>query len=197
MSVSRIRAAASRAASRRPARPRAVARPLRSGAARVRSLRSPGAIRHEHLRLALEDHALVERLARTFKALGDPTRSKLVFALSIHEMCVSDLADALGASLSATSHQLRILRDLDIVRVRRSGKSQLYALNEQAFGFCAPRVCQAWKRTLEGDTGPREDPAAEPVAFVQHPEEDVLGLDGVRPELADLGASVEEDLKRS
>jgi ArsR family transcriptional regulator len=156
MSISRIRAAASRAASRRPARRRAVARPARSGAARaLRSVRGPGAIRHEHLRLALEDHALVERLARTFKALGDPTRSKLVFALSIHEMCVSDLADALGASLSATSHQLRILRDLDIVRVRRSGKSQLYALNEQAFGFCAPRVCQAWKRTLEGDTGPR------------------------------------------
>jgi ArsR family transcriptional regulator len=107
---------------------------------------------HERVRLALADHAMVERLARTFKALGDPTRSKLVFALSIHEMCVSDLASALGATLSATSHQLRILRDLDIVRTRRSGKSQLYALNEQAFGFCAPRVCHAWRRSLEGDT---------------------------------------------
>ena len=51
--------------------------------------------------------------------------------------------------------------------------------------------------TVEGDTGSREDPAAEPVAFVQHPEEDVLGLDGVRPELADLTASVEEDLTGS
>jgi len=153
MSVSRIRAAATRAASRPPAPRRAASRPARSS---VRTRRAgPGALRHEHLRLALEDHALVERLARTFKALGDPTRSKLVFALSIHEMCVSDLADALGATLSATSHQLRILRDLDIVRVRRAGKSQLYALNEQAFGFCAPRVCQAWKRTLEGETGPR------------------------------------------
>jgi ArsR family transcriptional regulator len=101
------------------------------------------------VREALQDTAAVERLARTFKALGDPGRSKLVLALSVAEMCVSDLAEALGASLSATSHQLRILRDLDIVRVRRAGRSQLYALNEQAFGFCSPRFCHAWKQTLE------------------------------------------------
>jgi DNA-binding transcriptional ArsR family regulator len=104
--------------------------------------------RAEHLRLALADHAHVERLARRFKALGDPTRSKLVFALSLGELCVSELAEALGASLSATSHQLRILRDLEIVRVRRAGKNQLYALNELTFGFCSPRSCQAWKSTL-------------------------------------------------
>ena len=86
-----------------------------------------------------------------FRALGDPTRSKLVFALSLGELCVSDLASALGASLSATSHQLRILRDLDLVRVRRAGKSQLYALNEQTFGFCSPRSCGAWKTVLAPD----------------------------------------------
>lgn len=105
--------------------------------------------RAAHVRLVLEDRARVERLARTFKALGDPNRSRMVFALSLGELCVSELAEALGASLSATSHQLRILRDLDIVRVRRSGKSQLYALNEHAFGFCSPRSCQAWKDVLE------------------------------------------------
>jgi DNA-binding transcriptional ArsR family regulator len=107
------------------------------------------AARTDHLRLALADHAHVERLARRFKALGDPTRSKLVYALSLGELCVSDLAVALGASLSATSHQLRILRDLDIVRVRRAGKSQLYALNEDAFGFCSPRSCHAWKTAFD------------------------------------------------
>jgi DNA-binding transcriptional ArsR family regulator len=107
-----------------------------------------GTPRADHLQLALADHEHVERLARRFRALGDPTRSKLVFALSLGELCVSDLADALGASLSATSHQLRILRDLEIVRVRRDGRSQLYALNEQAFGFCSPRSCQAWKTAL-------------------------------------------------
>lgn len=107
--------------------------------------------RAERARRALADHAQVERLSRTFRALGDPTRSKVVYALSLGELCVSDLAGALGASLSAISHQLRVLRDLEIVRVRRAGRSQLYALNERAFGFCAPRVCQAWKRTLEGE----------------------------------------------
>jgi len=107
--------------------------------------------RRERLRLLLADHAHVERLARRFHALGDPTRSKLVYALSLGELCVSDLAVALGASLSATSHQLRILKDLDIVRARRSGRSQFYALNEGAFGFCPPRSCQAWKAALEND----------------------------------------------
>ncbi|HEY6193466.1 MAG TPA: metalloregulator ArsR/SmtB family transcription factor [Candidatus Eisenbacteria bacterium] len=105
----------------------------------------------ERARRALQDHAHVERLSRMFRALGDPTRSKLVYALSLGELCVSDLAQVLGASLSATSHQLRILRDLDIVHVRRAGKSQLYTLNEAAFGFCSPRVCQAWKTALAPD----------------------------------------------
>lgn len=109
---------------------------------------APTAAVRERVRQALKDHARVERLARTFKALGDPTRSRMVLALSVGELCVSDLADSLGASLSATSHQLRILRDLDIVRVRRSGKSQLYTLNEHAFGFCSPRECRAWQQTL-------------------------------------------------
>jgi DNA-binding transcriptional ArsR family regulator len=87
----------------------------------------------------------VERLARNFRALGDPTRSRMVLALCGGERCVSELAHLVGLSLSATSHQLRILRDLDLVRVRRAGKQQFYALNEPAFGFCSPRSCQAWR----------------------------------------------------
>ena len=104
------------------------------------------------MKRALQDGAAVERIARTFKALGDPGRSRLVLALSVSELCVSELAEVLGASLSATSHQLRILRDLEIVRVRREGKSQHYALNEKAFGVCSPRSCQAWKHALEAST---------------------------------------------
>jgi DNA-binding transcriptional ArsR family regulator len=142
----------SRPRAKTPAR----ARPGRiapGSSARIASRPRPALRRAEHVRLALADHAHVERLARMFKALGDPTRSKLVFALSLGELCVSELADALGASLSATSHQLRILRDLEIVRVRRAGKSQLYVLNEQAFGFCSPRSCQAWKSAFAPDPG--------------------------------------------
>jgi len=105
----------------------------------------------DRVRRALQDPAHVVRLSRMFRALGDPTRSKLVYALSLGELCVGDLAHALGATPSAISHQLRILRDLDIVRVRRDGKSQLYRLNEAAFGFCSPRVCHAWKSALAPD----------------------------------------------
>lgn len=137
-----------------PSRTRARVRPRPSVARGLRATRVsavPPADRGERLRGLLADHAHVERLARRFRALGDPTRSKLVYALSLGELCVSDLAVALGASLSATSHQLRILKDLDIVRARRSGRSQFYVLNEGAFGFCPPRSCQAWKAALEND----------------------------------------------
>ena len=136
---------------------RHTARPSASGPAR--SAARPGAppgTAAERVRRALQDPAHVERLSRMFRALGDPTRSKLVYALSLGELCVGDLARALGATTSATSHQLRILRDLDIVHVRRDGKSQLYRLHEAAFGFCAPRVCQAWKSALTpGVSAPR------------------------------------------
>jgi DNA-binding transcriptional ArsR family regulator len=105
-------------------------------------------MRAERVRRALDDHARVERVSRTFRALGDPTRSKMVFALSIEELTVGDLAAALGLTLSAISHQLRILRDLEIVTMRRVGRMQLCTLNEQAFGFCSPRSCHIWKQTL-------------------------------------------------
>jgi ArsR family transcriptional regulator len=99
----------------------------------------------------VDDQATVERLARNFRALGDPMRSRMVLALSRRERCVTDLAAAVGLSLSATSHQLRILRDLDLVRVRRDGKNQVYTLNERALGFCSPRSCHAWRLVLGPD----------------------------------------------
>jgi ArsR family transcriptional regulator len=90
-------------------------------------------------------------LVRNFRALGDPTRSRMVLALSSGERCVSDLAAAVGLSVSATSHQLRILRDLELVSARREGKNQVYVLNERAFGFCSPRLCQAWRLVRPSD----------------------------------------------
>src|SRR5262245_65726596 len=131
--------------------PHSKSMPRKRRPAGARSAAGPAA---ERARRRLEDHAHVERLSRMFRALGDATRSKMVYALSLGELCVSDLAVALGASLSATSHQLRILRDLDIVHVRRDGKSQRYTLNEAAFGFCSPRVCQAWKSALAPGSSP-------------------------------------------
>jgi DNA-binding transcriptional ArsR family regulator len=69
-------------------------------------------------------------LAETFKALGDPTRVKIAFALSREELCVCDLANLLGASQSAVSHSLRTLRQMKLVKYRREGKIAYYSLDD-------------------------------------------------------------------
>ena len=67
-------------------------------------------------------------LAETFQVLGDPTRVRIVHALSLSELCTSDLAALVGMSESAVSHQLRTLRQLHVVRSRRTGKLVYYSL---------------------------------------------------------------------
>jgi ArsR family transcriptional regulator, lead/cadmium/zinc/bismuth-responsive transcriptional repressor len=73
---------------------------------------------------------LVERLAETFRALGDPTRVRILDALSKAELCVCDLAARLSLSESAVSHQLRLLRSLRLVRSRRAGRMVFYTLDD-------------------------------------------------------------------
>jgi len=70
------------------------------------------------------------RLAETFKALGDPTRVRIVSALCAGERCVNDLAILLEMSASAVSHQLRVLRNLHLVRARKEGRNVYYALDD-------------------------------------------------------------------
>ena len=72
----------------------------------------------------------MERLALTFKVLGDPTRLKIFVALSGGEMCVCDLAAYLGLSESAVSHQLRRMREQALVKPRREGQVLYYALDD-------------------------------------------------------------------
>jgi len=67
---------------------------------------------------SLEKH-LYEDLCQTFKALGDISRLKILWALEYQEMCVCDLAALLGITESAVSHQLRLLRTLRLVKNRR------------------------------------------------------------------------------
>jgi ArsR family transcriptional regulator, lead/cadmium/zinc/bismuth-responsive transcriptional repressor len=69
-------------------------------------------------------------LARTFKALSDPTRVRLISALLNQELCVYDLAAVLGMAQSAVSHQLRTLRDLRLVKSRRTGREIFYTLDD-------------------------------------------------------------------
>jgi DNA-binding transcriptional ArsR family regulator len=73
----------------------------------------------------------VESIAEVFRLLGDPTRVRLVDALTHGERCVGDLASLVDLSESAVSHQLRLLRAARLVRVRRSGRSAYYALDDQ------------------------------------------------------------------
>ena len=72
----------------------------------------------------------VESIAEVFKLLGDPTRVRLVDALTHGERCVGDLTTLIGMSESAVSHQLRLLRAARLVRVRRSGRLAYYALDD-------------------------------------------------------------------
>lgn len=82
-------------------------------------------------RRAMAGERAVEKMTRTFKALGDPTRAKVVLALSLEELCVGDLAGLLHTSPSVISHQLRVLRDLGLVRLRRQGRSSYYTLDSE------------------------------------------------------------------
>src|SRR5215510_14067423 len=83
----------------------------------------------------VREHPLAEhltmQLAETFKALADPTRVRILHALSHAELCVGDLAAVLEMSESAVSHQLRLLRSLRVVRGRREGKLVFYTLDDE------------------------------------------------------------------
>ncbi|MGM0417613.1 MAG: ArsR/SmtB family transcription factor [Thermodesulfobacteriota bacterium] len=70
-------------------------------------------------------------LADLFKVLGDPTRIKILNALSQSELCVCDIADITGMGSSAVSHQLRVLRSSKIVKFRREGKNVIYSLDDE------------------------------------------------------------------
>ncbi|GAC1401033.1 MAG: metalloregulator ArsR/SmtB family transcription factor [Ktedonobacteraceae bacterium] len=73
---------------------------------------------------------LIAVVAGTFQALGDPTRLKILYALVKRSCCVRDLAILVGVSESAVSHQLRFLKDRQLVKQRREGTTIYYSLND-------------------------------------------------------------------
>jgi len=83
------------------------------------------------LRKAMLGLPSVAALAETFKVLGDVTRVRILDALSRSELCVCDLAQLIGLSESAVSHQLRLLRGMRLVRARRDGRMAFYTLDDQ------------------------------------------------------------------
>jgi len=82
------------------------------------------------LRAELLAESTAVSLAETFKALGDVTRVRILNAISRNELCVSDIAELLGLSESAVSHQLRLLRGMRLVRPRRAGQQIFYTLDD-------------------------------------------------------------------
>jgi ArsR family transcriptional regulator len=80
---------------------------------------------------SLTDSRVVQALADTFRILGDPTRVRIVDALAEGERCVHEIADRVDISESAVSHQLRLMRNMRIVRGRREGRCVYYTLDDQ------------------------------------------------------------------
>jgi DNA-binding transcriptional ArsR family regulator len=85
----------------------------------------------QHAQAQLLDRPSATRLAELFKALSDPTRVRILSALATGELCVCDVAATLGMSQSSISHQLRLLRQLRLVRRRRDGQMVFYTLDDE------------------------------------------------------------------
>lgn len=81
-------------------------------------------------RAVLPAGASLAGMSALFAALGDPTRLRIAAALSAQELCVCDIAAAIGQTESAVSHHLRMMRSLGLVRARRDGRLVYYALDD-------------------------------------------------------------------
>lgn len=76
-------------------------------------------------------HTMLRKIAAYFTALSDETRIKLITALSVSSMCVSDLCTLLNLNQTTVSHQLRLLRGIGAVDYRKQGKISFYYLSDQ------------------------------------------------------------------
>jgi Predicted transcriptional regulators len=83
-----------------------------------------------------------QNLAELFKALGDPTRVRIISLLIGRELCVNDLTVYLQMGQSAVSHQLRYLRNMRIVKRRKEGKTVFYSLDDD-------HIEQIFRQTLK------------------------------------------------
>lgn len=84
----------------------------------------------EDIRDNLNMEEKIEDLSQVFKALGDPTRSRIIYILSRSPLCVCDISALLNMTQSSISHHLRILRDQKLVKFKRKGKLVIYSLDD-------------------------------------------------------------------
>ena len=78
----------------------------------------------------MPDDDILCDLAELYRVFGDSTRIRILYALFESEMCVCDIAQVLGMSISAISHQLRVLKQARLVKYRRKGKTVFYSLSD-------------------------------------------------------------------
>ncbi len=93
----------------------------------------------------LIDDLSATHVAQLFKALSDPSRVRIISALTHTELCVYDLAATIGMSQSAVSHQLRSLREMRLVRYRKEGRHVYYQLDDE-------HISELFQRGLEHAT---------------------------------------------
>ncbi len=84
----------------------------------------------KRMRGGLQSEEISFALAELFKAFGDSTRVRILSVLQTGELCVCALAETLNMTPSAISHQLRLLKQMRLIRARKAGKSVFYALND-------------------------------------------------------------------
>jgi DNA-binding transcriptional ArsR family regulator len=83
------------------------------------------------VRTKMKPEKFFHHLAETFKAMSDPTRTKIIYALcQENELCVHDIAVIVGTTNSAISHQLRTLRNMKLVKYNKVGKVAFYSLDD-------------------------------------------------------------------
>jgi len=88
-----------------------------------------------------------------FKALADDTRIKIIYALSLEELCVCDVAGIIGSSVATASHHLRFLRNAGLAGYRREGKLVFYSLKDQ----CVREMLKAALKHRQHDGGDEDE----------------------------------------
>ncbi len=97
------------------------------------------------VRAASPSREVLERLSDRFGALGDPTRLRILHALSRAELCVCDLSKVAGRSMPATSQQLQLLRRLGLVKYRMDGKLAYYTLADDWVRSALAQALQSFR----------------------------------------------------
>ena len=100
----------------------------------------------ERMRSLTPDEETLSRLTRLFRVFGDPTRMRILYALSRGEMRVCAIGEYLGMEQSAVSHQMKVLKDTYLVKSRREGKTVYYALADD---HVQSIVCQGYEHVCE------------------------------------------------